>query len=662
MHAVAAARIVESPLAAGALLMAVAAGMIGHSLRYRSQTVTGLAYFIGFVTIAIAEVNALAAPALIPLAVSLLYLARRFGWKRFALCGLIATYATIALRGESGAALWLAQSVLVIFWLVFEAFDIATEDSWLLPFNAIGFLGLSLLQWQDKAPGQLWQFLAAASVAYTISAILRARTGWWQPAATLAAGLGAAAIFAGMDHRWVALTLLIEAEAFYAAGLRLRAPYLRHLGGGLFAIQLGRLVVADLTALQPGEWVPVAALDAAVFYANRFRDRWYGYAGAAMLALIAGFEAPHDDRGLAWTILGAVAFAAGWRGRLSDLRIQGYALAALGVLGMAAATPEPRLSIAIGAALFYAAALCGRFSPADRFLEGEAEELRLAALLASAGMLVTLVWRSVPELYHGIAWLALSAILLEAGRRELPAEMRRLSLALAALGSIVVVYGNLASLANAGAWAPRLIPLGAAVLAYTIAARAPEALDVAPFAGTGFLAAALWAALPISAVPPAWAAVAAALAWAPGKRRSVEWQSSLLAAAAFVGSCGPAEPVPGVVAVVVLFYLARRMWYSLAGSLLLAILLYAHVSGSVLTVAWGAEGIALLAAGFPLRDRVLRLSGLGLLLFCILKAFVYDLRYLETLPRIFSFIVLGLILVSVSWLYARFRDRLQRLL
>jgi uncharacterized membrane protein len=105
-----------------------------------------------------------------------------------------------------------------------------------------------------------------------------------------------------------------------------------------------------------------------------------------------------------------------------------------------------------------------------------------------------------------------------------------------------------------------------------------------------------------------------------------------------------------------------RAYFSLLGTALIGALLYFRISGSVLTVAWGAEGVALLAAGFPLRDRVLRLSGLALLLFCILKLFVYDLSYLETLPRIFSFIVLGLILVAVSWIYTRFRAHVQRYL
>jgi hypothetical protein len=105
-----------------------------------------------------------------------------------------------------------------------------------------------------------------------------------------------------------------------------------------------------------------------------------------------------------------------------------------------------------------------------------------------------------------------------------------------------------------------------------------------------------------------------------------------------------------------------RAFYSLLASVLLAVLLFYEVSGGVLTMAWGVEGLALLAAGFPLRDRLQRLSGLFLFLVCVLKLFFYDLRQLGTFNRILSFIVLGAILIGVSWIYTRFRDRIQRYL
>jgi uncharacterized membrane protein len=47
---------------------------------------------------------------------------------------------------------------------------------------------------------------------------------------------------------------------------------------------------------------------------------------------------------------------------------------------------------------------------------------------------------------------------------------------------------------------------------------------------------------------------------------------------------------------------------------------------------------------------------------CIGKLFIWDLRNLDTLPRIFSFVILGALLVAVSWVYTRFRETVQRYL
>jgi uncharacterized membrane protein len=44
----------------------------------------------------------------------------------------------------------------------------------------------------------------------------------------------------------------------------------------------------------------------------------------------------------------------------------------------------------------------------------------------------------------------------------------------------------------------------------------------------------------------------------------------------------------------------------------------------------------------------------------VLKLFFYDLRQLELPFRILSFLVLGVILIGVSFVYSRFRDRISR--
>ena len=115
-----------------------------HSLRYRSQTVTGLAYFVAFGTLAITDMSSLPFLALVPLAASLLYVAHRFRWTRMALLGLIATYAVVIIRGDTGAPLWQAQTIFAVYWLLFEIFDALHPEAWLLPLNAVGFLGCLL--------------------------------------------------------------------------------------------------------------------------------------------------------------------------------------------------------------------------------------------------------------------------------------------------------------------------------------------------------------------------------------------------------------------------------------------------------------------------------------------------------------------------------------
>ena len=106
------------------LLLGVSVGMIVHSLKYKSQTVSGLAYFIAFATLALGENTPFAVLALIPLAGSMLVIAHRFDWTRMAVFGVVATYATCASRPDAGAPLGSTQALFAAYWLLFEAFDL----------------------------------------------------------------------------------------------------------------------------------------------------------------------------------------------------------------------------------------------------------------------------------------------------------------------------------------------------------------------------------------------------------------------------------------------------------------------------------------------------------------------------------------------------------
>lgn len=850
IHAVEATRVIESPLLGGLLLFAVAAGMIAHSLRYRSQTLSGLAYFVAFVTLAITPATTLSVVALIPLAASLLFLAYRFEWTGMAVFGLLATWGTIISRGDSGAPAWQAQLIFTIYWLLFECFDLLRAskrtpyrnfESLILPVNALAFAGLTWLKWSKADPERVYLIAAAVAGAYAASAMLRARVrppssfaaeegtiqrilwGGYEGPVTIAAALSAFAVLEHFRGGWASLGLLAEAETLFLAGLWFGERYLRQLAAALFGVHFVKLFIVDLAAPRTitlgnwtiQSWTPASALSAVLFYLNRYLQKTalgYGYAGSAVVALILGFETPELYVGLAWFTFAAALYTFGWLQRLPDFRYQAYAAAVLGAGGTAVRQVEvanglkppvahPWIGLSISALLCYNAVLSALRSAPDRLGEQERHWLRAAASWSVTALIAAIAWRVLPEQYLGLGWMILALPVLELGLRALPSEFRMQAYALSALGAAAVLFTNIIPIRNDGPLALRMIPACAALAGYLFATRlfaAKESVQAmtlfSAFAGL-FGCAGLWALLPPAAAAPAWAALALLLVeagiafelpgiasqghiiaaasfsrlffanftttgsagfithrlatvtpvaaafyhlwsrlgerraaryylhaasilvfvllrfelgrtltvtgWAAfavlllvlGRRWNVadlRWQSYVVAAAAFVRSLttdfnapgslsGPAGRIAAGAFVIACLYAMQllvpladsartgierfaRLYFSLLATALTTILLFHEVSGSVLTVAWGLESIALLTAGFPLRDRTLRLSGLSLFLLCILKLFFYDLRNLDTAYRILSFIVLGLMLLAVSWVYTRFRERIARYL
>jgi uncharacterized membrane protein len=75
----------------------------------------------------------------------------------------------------------------------------------------------------------------------------------------------------------------------------------------------------------------------------------------------------------------------------------------------------------------------------------------------------------------------------------------------------------------------------------------------------------------------------------------------------------------------------------------------------LLSAGWLVFSILLMALGIWKRSRILRIEAIVLFGVSILKIFIYDLSFLDTLYRIFSFVGLGVILLAVSYLYQRYR-------
>lgn len=478
MHGLEASRVIEDPLVGMLLLGAAAVGMVVHSLRYRSEIVTGLAYFIGFVTIAISPVSGFSVAASVPLAGSLLFLAHKFSWVNMAVAGVIATYGTYALGYGALAAtgpvlsnFLSGQSALVIYWLLFEGFDLlgiwrgrelpAVERA-IFPLNACGFVGVSLLYWPSFARETLYLFFAAAGAAYLVSTLIRAKlsppssfpedadiakriaAGGYEGAVTLAVALITLGILLRLSGLEVNLALMLEGEFLLLAGLRLGQPYLRLLAAVVFAYPLIKLGLLDLvkeevvaiagTSLKA--WTPVALVMSSVFYLNRwltwrgqpvplaFLEVGYGFAATALLALILAFEVPLGIKGFAWLLLAVPLFEVGLRKGFEEFRTHSFLVAVTGLLALLLvnvigagidAMAYVWTSLAPAAILVYYAAVRVHTLSSDRLADPERENVRLVSSWAGTVLLAAVAWYVLPRAYVGLGWLALAVPLFEVG-------------------------------------------------------------------------------------------------------------------------------------------------------------------------------------------------------------------------------------------------------
>jgi hypothetical protein len=436
------------------------------------------------------------------------------------------------------------------------------------------------------------------------------------------------------------------------------------------------------------------------------------WAATSSLVVLAWRVLPGDYLGLGWLALGLLILELGLRGLPEDLRLQAYLTAALGALrvfffNFLPITNNDALgrSWIVAAAAVIAYFMAGRIHLARKQMSSADESGHVFNLSSSAGTLFLLagLWALLPAVVIAPAWAMVALLLMEAGfALHLPSLRLQAHLAGGA-AFCRLFFANFTGLGRVGVLSHRMLTVVPALVSYyyqwsrqrTERARLRE--WEMPLGRIYLYAAAVLAVVLMRfelgrvLTVTGWAAFALGLLVFGRRWNNVDlrWQSYILAALAFWRSwttnfyapesfAGVSGRILTGAFVIACFYAAQllipqkseqagmerhaRTFYSLLAATLLAVLLFYEVSGSVLTVAWGVEGVALLVAGFPLNDRAQRLTGMFLFLVCILKLFVYDLRYLETMYRILSFIVLGLMLVGVSWIYTRFRDRIQRYL
>ena len=161
--------------------------MVFHSLRYRVQSLTALAYGCIFAALALSDLTTSTVAALAPIAPSPFTWDAASGWYGLALFGAASTYGAVFLtRPATGAPLMAIESMLLLFWVMFEAFDLlrisvreASEPvhEAFFALNALAGLGASAAIWYRMEPESMWQFCAASAMLYLISTVIRVLLG-----------------------------------------------------------------------------------------------------------------------------------------------------------------------------------------------------------------------------------------------------------------------------------------------------------------------------------------------------------------------------------------------------------------------------------------------------------------------------------------------------
>ncbi len=777
-HNISAAKVIEAPMWGMVLLGAVAAAMILHSLGYRSEVATALAYVLGFVTVAISPLTGFSLGASLVLAVSLVLILSRTRWYFLGLFGVAATYFNHLLWLElrmggfatrpSLETFWLGQGMLILYWLVFSAFSFILAPSATREkragvainlTNTLAFLGLSFGQVSAVFPESRYLFTGVAGLAYVASSTLL--YAWKRRTPHVLDGVVGAALIAltlplkptasPLAQYWLGPAWLLEAAVLLPVGLRLREVAFRVEAYALGLVAAGTLVSINLFGNVLGRpeaphalrWLTVVPAMAYLYYAfGRLERAWSpgvvgegeratgvvsSYLGAALLAALFWKELHPELVGLAWLGAGLVLVEAGVRLRQAPLRRQAYLLSAVAVAALLSINlygfygGEQQLALSrwlsvapAVAALYYLFGRVRRGVDRAGVPQGETAIAELSSYAASL-LLLVLLWKELDSVAVALAWGVLGLLLVEAGFALDAAALRRQGHLIGGAAFGRLFLANFTAPGDFHGLSHRLITVTPIVVSfYYLRSRVKEergregtneATRVSQ--AYSYAAAILLVVLARFELGRTQAVIGWALLGLGWLVLGVRWQdrdfrlqSYLIATLAFGRSWatnfylsgsyyGLPARIATTVPVIAGLYAAKawclvkrdafprsrtgqagfrlalidanaRVLFSLLATFLLTLLLYYEVLGNLLTIAWAIEGLVVLALGFLVRDRTFRLSGLALLLVCLLKVFLIDLRGVETLYRIFSFIVLGAILLLVSFAYTKYREVIKR--
>ena len=492
MYHVPAAHVLDSQSLDMVLMLAVAAAMVGHTLRYQSQVVTGLAFLLAFVTIAINHSNVYSLAAGAVLAAGLVVIVGRMRWFELEVLGIFASYLNHYLwlrpiiepmqgKHHPFPEFRASAGILALYWLIYRLSYVIrspeTRGQERIS-TAAALLNtallLVLLKYQSVDPE--WAFWALVAIGALEAAFAQAApTRRRRHAVIVLSTLGVGLLVAAFPFRYSGTRLsvlwLAEAEALLLIGVWTKEVVYRRLGMIASVVVAGQMIAYDAAEifgrrmddadLRPNDAISILfVVAAAIFYLNahwvfgrgtdlfttefdRTVMRRLSYAGSLMLLIAAWIAFPQSWTAVAWCILSLGLAIAAANCDAPQLRYQSAFLAVVSVLRVLAinlqATDTIRgftlrlVTIVLVSALLYLTATW--FKTAGEEIWDFQQITRQGYSWAASFLLALLAWYELRPIAVADAWIVGGLVLLEWGLAH-----RRLNLRLQGYVAIASVF------------------------------------------------------------------------------------------------------------------------------------------------------------------------------------------------------------------------------
>lgn len=526
MYHVPAAHVLDSQPTDLVLMLAVAAAMVGHTLRYRSQVVTGLAFLLAFLTVTISHSNVYSLSAGVVLAAALVVIVGRMQWFELEVFGILASYLNHFLwlrpiidpmhgKRHLFPEFLASAGILVLYWLIFRLSyvlrlprDARQERISTAAALLNTSLLLALLNYQSVHPEwAFWALLAIGAIEVGLGQLPAARRR--RSAVIVLCTLGVVLLIAAFPFRYSGTRLsvlwLADAEALLLIGVWTKEVIYRRLGMIASVLVAGQMIAydaaaifgrrmddADLRADLPLAILFVAA--AVVFYVNahwvlrgwsqmfatefdrRVMQRM-SHAGAFMMLVAAWIAFPESWTAVVWCGLGLALAMAARRLSAPELGYQATFLAAVAVFRVLAinlgATNKFHgltlrlITITLVAVLLY---VTSRWSGAADAARGDSwlfdAVSSQAYTWAASFLLALLAWYELQPVGVADAWVVGGLVLLELGLTRKSLSLRLQSYVALAASFARIFFVNLNAAGQPGEISPRFYTVVPIALAF----------------------------------------------------------------------------------------------------------------------------------------------------------------------------------------------------